>query len=272
MQGHGTNTPTIEFDMGQQSKTDLLQLPTSWQGTTTDLTTLPAKEREMIALVNSQFRIDGQVPQQDAQLAQSHHLEQQDTHQRNAGPGRRRLEGQKGLLMDLIDSIYPPSLCPVCYCKGASRSEIDQHYKLHPGAKAYRCTHPSCHHAYSSRPGLRYHLEHAHTVTMITENNLQCITPKSTSVRGLSRTRKTELPDALKALLDTAYNPMKCPVCQATFKRKTHVVHHLVCAHRGDEVYRCVVTDCKRKKTYATREGLVYHLAKYHSQAFTLSR
>lgn len=49
-------------------------------------------------------------------------------------------------------------------------------------------------------------------------------------------------------------------------RRKTNVIKHLVETHRGQEPYRCVVKGCTHPKSYATREGLVYHIQHYHEQ------
>ncbi|OAD71640.1 C2H2-type zinc finger transcription factor [Phycomyces blakesleeanus NRRL 1555(-)] len=266
MSGSTCSTDPKQHPSELPSDTELPSLLTPWQ-------TEDYENSIKTALVQpndcSQFRIDGQVPRQNSMLAHSHQVYLQQNEQKRAGPGRRRLEGQKGLLMGLIDHCYPPPICPSCYYTGSSLSDIHMHYKLHSGVKAYRCIHPTCNHAYSSRPGLRYHLEHAHTVTMISDSSVQLVASKKSvtiSKRPApTRMKKSQISASLQTLLDNAYHPTLCPACQMSFKRKTHVVHHIVSAHRGDEIYKCVVSGCKRNKAYATREGLVYHLANYHS-------
>ncbi|KAI9485324.1 MAG: hypothetical protein EXX96DRAFT_472525, partial [Benjaminiella poitrasii] len=76
--------------------------------------------------------------------------------------------------------------------------------------------------------------------------------------------KKLELSETLQKKLDSVYPPNVCPSCKEEFKKKTHVIQHLVDYHAGEEPYRCIASDCKRTKAYATREGLVYHLANYH--------
>jgi hypothetical protein len=75
---------------------------------------------------------------------------------------------RKNLASELIDESYPPSICPVCNEHPENgRSGADLHFKAeHSGVKAFKCAHPSCESCFSSRPGLKYHLEHAHTVTL----------------------------------------------------------------------------------------------------------
>lgn len=80
------------------------------------------------------------------------------------------------------------------------------------------------------------------------------------------RRKKPELSEELGKKLESIYPLHVCPACKKEFKRKTHVVNHLVEEHHGQEPYKCIVKDCKRTKAYATREGLVYHLINYHDQ------
>lgn len=80
------------------------------------------------------------------------------------------------------------------------------------------------------------------------------------------RLRKQELSAHLQKKLDEIYDATICPSCNEQFKRKTHVIKHLVDEHHGEEPYKCVVTGCTRTKSYATREGLVYHLVSYHDE------
>ncbi|KAI7873946.1 uncharacterized protein EV154DRAFT_395134, partial [Mucor mucedo] len=78
--------------------------------------------------------------------------------------------------------------------------------------------------------------------------------------------RKQEVSPHLQQKLDEVYDVTTCPSCREKFKRKTHVIRHLVEVHHGEEPYRCIVSGCKRTKAYATREGLVYHLVSYHDE------
>lgn len=80
------------------------------------------------------------------------------------------------------------------------------------------------------------------------------------------RLKKQELSSGLQKMLDETYDITICPSCKVQFKRKTHVIRHLVDVHHGEEPYKCVVSNCKRTKTYATREGLIYHLVSYHDE------
>lgn len=111
----------------------------------------------------NQFLIDGTVPRRP-----SPHLLEKRTETRN-GPGRHRSVDLKGLIMELIDETYPPFVCPTCDHTASARSLVDSHFKsAHHGVKAFKCVHTKCDQAYSSKPGLRYHLEHAHNVTLNT--------------------------------------------------------------------------------------------------------
>lgn len=111
-----------------------------------------------------QFLIDGTAPRRP-----SPQLLEKRTETRH-GSGRQRSVYLKGLIMGLIDETYPPFVCPTCYFTASARSLIDAHFKnTHRGVKAFKCVDAKCDQAYSSRPGLRYHLEHAHSVTLSVE-------------------------------------------------------------------------------------------------------
>lgn len=115
---------------------------------------------ESITVVN-QFLIDGTIPTQP-----SPQLLEKKTETRH-GPGRHRSVDLKGLIMELIDETYPPLVCPTCLHTASARSEADLHFKTeHHGKKVFKCVHTRCDQSYSSKPGLRYHLEHAHQVTL----------------------------------------------------------------------------------------------------------
>lgn len=240
-------------------------------------------KRGAVSDSGNQFLIDGTLPRRP-----SPHLLEKRTETRN-GPGRHRSVDLKGLIMELIDETYPPFVCPSCDHTASARSLVDSHFKsAHHGVKAFKCVHTKCDQAYSSKPGLRYHLEHAHNVTLNTgshaQTNQSSKSSKSTSSSKLisnskqqhtnhtnvesnsKKLKKQELSPYLQNKLDSTYNITVCPSCKEQFKRKTHVIRHLVEVHHGEEPYKCVVSNCKRTKTYATREGLVYHLASYHDE------
>lgn len=88
---------------------------------------------------------------------------------------------------------------------------------------------------------------------------------KPSAKRERKRPKPTLLP-ASEQLLNSAYDPLVCPVCRASFKRKTNVINHLVDSHHGEEPYHCIITGCTHPKAYATREGLVYHIANHHDR------
>lgn len=92
-------------------------------------------------------------------------------------------------------------------------------------------------------------------------------TPTTTNNRDNNKKlRKLELSPHLQKKLEETYDVTICPSCKEQFKRKTHVIRHLVKVHHGEEPYKCIVSGCKRTKAYATREGLVYHLVSYHDE------
>ncbi|KAI9266356.1 hypothetical protein EDC94DRAFT_35908 [Helicostylum pulchrum] len=231
----------------------------------------------------NRFLIDGEPP------IQPHPSMAEKKEEMSHGPGRHR----SVLVMGLIDEIYPPTICPICLYTADSRLEADSHFKKeHYSSKPFRCLHSECEQTYSSKAGLRYHLEHAHRVTLVsdmespkkpenhnnTSSNLaspSSPTSSSSSVSSYDHNhndinrkykRQELLSPELQKKLEEVYCITVCPVCEEKFKRKTHVIRHLVEAHPGAEPYKCIVAHCKRTKTYATREGLVYHLTSYHYQ------
>jgi hypothetical protein len=124
---------------------------------------LPRKYR--LPNINSLFLIDGQSPVQPYPQLIDKTRQLLTTN----GPGRQRSVDIKGLLLALIDEIYPPLICPECYQTSSGRSEADEHFReLHRGRKVFQCVSSTCEQAYSTKAGLRYHLEHAHQVTIPT--------------------------------------------------------------------------------------------------------
>lgn len=114
----------------------------------------------------NQFLIDGSPPIQPHPT-----LLAKKTEIRH-GPGRHRSVDLKGLIMELIDETYPPSVCPTCLYTASGRSDADLHFKTeHHGIKAFKCVNAACEQTYSSKPGLRYHLEHAHDVTLVSDSS-----------------------------------------------------------------------------------------------------
>lgn len=113
-------------------------------------------------LYTSHFTIDGENPiEPHPQILAL--KPDSTTHQ---GPGRHRSVDLKGIILELIEEIYPPLICPSCFHKSKGRAEADQHLKeKHHGQKLYNCASTSCEQAYSSKGGLRYHIEHNHKVT-----------------------------------------------------------------------------------------------------------
>jgi hypothetical protein len=108
---------------------------------------------------SSVFLIDGIPP---VQTEEAKNLATTNT------ASNRKKAIHKNLASELIDESYPPSICPVCNEHPENgRSGADLHFKTeHSGVKAFKCVHSSCESCFSSRPGLKYHLEHAHTVTL----------------------------------------------------------------------------------------------------------
>ncbi|CEJ03304.1 hypothetical protein G6F70_002284 [Rhizopus microsporus] len=199
--------------------------------------------------------------------------------------GRQRSTDFKGMLTALIDKIYPPLVCPSCLHVSLARSDADEHFKdKHHGEKVYECIAYNCDQAYSSKAGLRYHLQKSHQVNLNPEKGKQLVSKtghQSTSTALPTKSKpmttrnnnnnntstkrhRRELSAALQKKLDETYSATVCPSCKKNFSKKTHVINHLVEAHQGEEPYKCIIDNCKRVKNYATREGLVYHLVSYH--------
>lgn len=127
----------------------------------------PRQKRSKIAN-SSQFLVDGLSPiTPHPQLIANKH----NTAIPTSGPGRHRSVDIKGLILQLIEETYPPLVCPDCFQISSGRAEADQHLKSkHHGQKVFKCVASNCNQVYSSKPGLRYHLEHAHQITRINEN------------------------------------------------------------------------------------------------------
>ncbi|KAI9485325.1 MAG: hypothetical protein EXX96DRAFT_5117 [Benjaminiella poitrasii] len=121
----------------------------------------------------SQFLIDGKSPIEPnpkliAAAAATNYIPNNANQQ---GPGRHRSLSEKGLILELIDEVYPPLVCPGCHKTNNLRTDADQHLKaVHKGQKYFCCVSSDCEQVYASKPGLRYHIEHAHRVSLINEN------------------------------------------------------------------------------------------------------
>jgi hypothetical protein len=148
----------VNPDLRSTNSTELSRKPPS-KHNAHNSTTTPSNSN------TNQFLIDGTAPTQPCpQLL----AKKAEVRPNNSGPGRHRSVDLKGLIMELIDEIYPPLVCPTCLHIASGRSEADAHFKNeHHGTKVFECVHTKCDQAYSSKPGLRYHLEHAHKVTLV---------------------------------------------------------------------------------------------------------
>ncbi|KAI8356204.1 hypothetical protein BD560DRAFT_356939 [Blakeslea trispora] len=182
------------------------------------------------------------------------------------------LEDEKKAVSRLIDLAYPSLVCPCCLRVSRAKAESDEHMKNeHRGTKMFECLSTQCSQIYTTKAGLKYHMEHVHHVVFVnssgSKNPIKSQKSKVT-VPETKQLKKLQLSPKLAKLLDDAYSLTTCPSCCIEFKKKTHVVHHLVEEHHGEEPYKCVVKDCKRTKTYATRDGLLYHLVNYHDHSF----
>ncbi|CAO3672522.1 unnamed protein product [Rhizopus stolonifer] len=171
---------------------------------------------------------------------------------------------------------------------------MENHVKqAHRGEKPYCCL-ADCDQIYSSRGGLRYHLLNVHAVRQVHGEKKETrpksppakkarlskkALPKSTTAEepmdedSIANSPKQEVKKderggfsrELEDELDQVYPVVVCPACKENFDKKTHVIRHLVQDHKGEVPYVCFVPDCKRSKSYATREGLIYHLVNYHN-------
>lgn len=174
MHTHSRSTVLIRNDTTMYNSKKRKRPVATANETTTSAKTLPNNKRLNSApstsndnTTTAHFLIDGTVPVKPSPQL----LAKKTEVPRNTGPGRHRSVDLKGLIMELIDEIYPPLVCPTCYHISSGRSEADAHFKNeHHGFKVFECMHTKCDQAYSSKPGLRYHLEHAHQVTMVSDN------------------------------------------------------------------------------------------------------
>ncbi|KAL9537140.1 hypothetical protein MBANPS3_012042 [Mucor bainieri] len=245
-----------------------------------------AKQKKAKTSDASQFLVDGFSPinSHPRILANRHNIASISSR-----PASRNLVDIKSLTLQLIDDIYPPLICPECYHLSSARTEADQHLKSkHLGQKVFKCVSSSCTQVYSSKAGLRYHIEHAHQISRINDDSqtpsssnkkadrqqqqqikTTAYSASSSSSNLVQNDTKTSKKPQLSALIEKRLNKVYpltiCPACDEEFKKKTHVIKHLVEVHHGEEPYKCVVSTCKRAKNYATREGLIYHLSIYHN-------
>jgi hypothetical protein len=258
------------------------------------------------------FRIDDRIPQiKNMAVLEARSRLADDAVSFNAADAK----SPSAISLALMDATYPPLLCPSCKHIANNRTEADHHYRSnHHGERNFVCMHPYCQQTYSSKGGLKYHLEHMHTISHIPANASNASLPsiisrpvisqppprmkqlspnhtvpslpakprsttsesktKSSTTTAVSqkRERKRPKPNLLPAseqLLNAAYDPLVCPVCRSSFKRKTNVINHLVEYHHGAEPYHCIIPSCTHPKAYASREGLVYHIANYHDRVAT---
>ncbi|KAI9277808.1 hypothetical protein BY458DRAFT_86172 [Sporodiniella umbellata] len=127
--------------------------------------------------------------------------------------GRQRLADLKGLLTEIIEDIYPPLTCPVCFENHSTRAEADSHAKeKHHGEKPFECL-AECEQAYSSRNGLRYHLFNIHSVQPVAGEALT--KPDSTS----SKKTKTSHRILEKDLAKTSTNASSKASTKTSAKR-----------------------------------------------------
>lgn len=122
-----------------------------------------AKQKRTKTSNASQFLVDGLKPikPHPRAIANRH----------NSASARRKSVDMKDLILQLIDETYPPLVCPECHYLSSARTEADQHLKLnHLGQKVFTCVSSSCTQVYSTKAGLRYHMEHAHQISRINDN------------------------------------------------------------------------------------------------------
>lgn len=126
-----------------------------------------AKQKRTKTSNTSQFLVDGLKPikPHPRAIANRHNSASMSR------PARRKSVDMKDLILQLIDEIYPPLVCPECHHLSSARTEADQHLRLnHLGQKVFACVSSSCTQVYSTKAGLRYHMEHAHQISRINDN------------------------------------------------------------------------------------------------------
>ncbi|CAO3658468.1 unnamed protein product [Umbelopsis vinacea] len=68
-------------------------------------------------------------------------------------------------LLNLIDAVYPPCVCPTCNTTFLNQNEADMHHRTsHQAQPRFPCMHPHCDLIFQSRGGLRYHISKCHIV------------------------------------------------------------------------------------------------------------
>lgn len=68
-------------------------------------------------------------------------------------------------LLNLIEAVYPPLVCPTCCTTFVSQKEADDHNRAaHQALPRFPCMHPHCDMIFQSRGGLRYHISKSHIV------------------------------------------------------------------------------------------------------------
>ncbi|KAI9485537.1 MAG: hypothetical protein EXX96DRAFT_545486 [Benjaminiella poitrasii] len=68
-------------------------------------------------------------------------------------------------LISLINTIYPPSLCPLCDTVFTSKTASNNHFsEKHKRKLRYLCIHPHCDQRFLSRGALHFHIQHSHLI------------------------------------------------------------------------------------------------------------
>ncbi|KAI8359103.1 hypothetical protein EDC96DRAFT_238726 [Choanephora cucurbitarum] len=75
---------------------------------------------------------------------------------------------EKKVVAHMIDLAYPSLICPCCLQESKVKTEADEHMKAeHKGVKMFECLSPLCNQIYTTKGGLKYHVEHVHHVVFI---------------------------------------------------------------------------------------------------------
>ncbi|KAH8555207.1 hypothetical protein BGW37DRAFT_476188 [Umbelopsis sp. PMI_123] len=68
-------------------------------------------------------------------------------------------------LLNLIEAVYPPLICPTCCTTFLSQKEADNHHRTaHQALPRFPCMHPHCDLVFQSRGSLRFHISKSHIV------------------------------------------------------------------------------------------------------------
>ncbi|KAI8141965.1 hypothetical protein BJV82DRAFT_616605 [Fennellomyces sp. T-0311] len=154
------------------------------------------------------------------------------------------------------------------------------HYRLHPPLGYFQQTtrkpsyliadHPPSTKQAARKPSRSSLAFKIHTAKSFAQQSAP--SSSSTLQAPTTVTPRQTLSPASEALINSIYHPLHCPCCHEHFPRKTNVIKHVAEMHHDQKPYSCVYANCTaHRKSYATRDDLVYHTLRVHDNGDTNS-